>query len=731
MILVSLMNYISVKQAAEKWNMSSRRVQTLCSQNRIEGAQRVGNVWTIPESAEKPDDARLKQNKEKKLENQSIKIERIWAMPNSHTFEIKPIADLIESELTDGTWIDPFANRNKYANITNDLSDEFDTDYHMDALDFMKMFDNESIDGVLYDPPYSPRQVSECYNNVGYNVTWHTTKASFWGNHKKEISRITKVGGKVITFGWNSGGIGAKYGFTIQRILLVPHGGWHNDTICTVEVKTHHVDLNSEKEKNKITMDNKARNLNDEQLIQMLRELPDDYWDFKNSDTQEYTHGLHSYPAVMVCPISRNIIRIMKKIKNVDALFDPFAGSGTVLVEGKIAGIKKVSGNDINPLALFLEKVKTTNIDISILQNEASILIKNINDSYNRYKNEIDSANEYISNVLNFDLTTKDGWGIDAHNILTKYCIDNHIDLQVPDFKNIGYWFKPKVILLLQIIKNEIEKTSGAVKDFLYISFSEIIRLVSNRRNGEFKMFRMKPEKVAKFEPDVIKEFEKQVNKNISNMNDFNEVCLENGTTSEVRIFSNNATLLNDVEDEAYDLIITSPPYGDSKTTVAYGEYSKLSLQWMNITDLTEKEIVGIDKNLLGGKKYRSGFEYNLNSITLRDSLEKIMNVDMERAGDVFSFYSELDASIAAISRKTKKDGYQFWVVGNRTVKNELLLTDKIIEELADSHDLDYVYTIDRNIVNKVMPSLNSPTNEAGQKVTKMTNEHIVILRKR
>lgn len=88
-------------------------------------------------------------------------------------------------------------------------------------------------------PPYSPRQVSECYNHVGYNITQDSTKASFWSNHKKEISRIVKIGGKVITFGWNSGGIGHKYGFEKQRVLLVPHGGWHNDTICTVELKTH------------------------------------------------------------------------------------------------------------------------------------------------------------------------------------------------------------------------------------------------------------------------------------------------------------------------------------------------------------------------------------------------------------------------------------------------------------------------------------------------------------
>ena len=177
-----------------------------------------------------------------------IRIERIWSMPNKNTFEIPPIKKLLSEEVDLGKyWIDPFANRNKIASVTNDLNEEFDTDYHMYALDFLRMFDDESVDGVLYDPPYSPRQVSECYNDVGYNVTWDTTKASFWGNHKREISRIVKIGGKVIIFGWNSGGIGYKYGFEIERILLVPHGGWHNDTICTVEVKTHEGEFRKKK----------------------------------------------------------------------------------------------------------------------------------------------------------------------------------------------------------------------------------------------------------------------------------------------------------------------------------------------------------------------------------------------------------------------------------------------------------------------------------------------------
>lgn len=731
------MNYLSVAQIAEKWEMTSRRVQVLCNQGRINGAQKVGNVWTIPETAEKPIDGRKKvTNINPPKLNNDIFMERVWAMPNKNTFEIKPIKALIEEELTDGLWIDPFANRNKLATVTNDLNKEFDTDYHLDALDFMKMFNDNSVDGVLYDPPYSPRQVSECYNNVGFNVTWDTTKASFWGNHKREISRIVKIGGKVITFGWNSGGIGNKYGFEIERILLVPHGGWHNDTICTVEVKTNDGEVLTQKrndEMNSITLfDMDSQVEEDKKLISILESLPEHFWDFKNDDVREYTHGIHNYPAMMVCPISRSIIKIMKEVKDVDSLLDPFMGSGTVLVEGMLADIKKIYGSDINSFAVYLSTVKTNRLDISGLQREVNELYERILDKYSQYNIQIDESDEIIRYKYNLDLTAKDGWGKEAHIYLKNYVKDNQLDIEIPVFKNIGYWFKPKVILLLSLIKKEINKiTDKKIKEFIFVAFSETIRFVSNRRNGEFKMFRMKANKVDEFNPDVIKEFTTILDRNIEKMNSFNEACEEKDIKTNVCISNDSATSLSYIPDESIDLVITSPPYGDSRTTVAYGEYSRLSLQWLGLFNLSEKEIMGIDKSLMGGVKFRNGFEYNIPSKTLRKSLETIKDADLERAGDVFSFYSDLMESIKAIAQKTKKGGYQFWVVGNRTVKGELLLTDQIISEIAQTFKLQHIYTIDRNIINKVMPSQNSPTNETGKKASTMTNEHIVVLRKK
>lgn len=169
-----------------------------------------------------------------------MKIDRKWAMPNKDTFSIKPIGELVDRYCTDKVIIcDPFSNgkRRTIKTITNDLDEDKESDHHLDALKFLKLMKTDSFHVVLFDPPYSPRQVSEVYKKLGHSVNMQTTQSSYWGNMKKEISRILREGGICITCGWNSGGIGKGLGMEIEEILMVAHGGWHNDTIVTVERK--------------------------------------------------------------------------------------------------------------------------------------------------------------------------------------------------------------------------------------------------------------------------------------------------------------------------------------------------------------------------------------------------------------------------------------------------------------------------------------------------------------
>lgn len=168
-----------------------------------------------------------------------MQIYRTWAMPNKNTFSISSIEYLLkkEREVVKGLWIDPFAGSSKVADVTNDINPDMDTNFHLDALDFLKSFDDESVAVGLYDPPYSVRQVSECYHKYGYEVTQETTRSSWYTKHKEQFKRIIRPNGKVISFGWNSNGIGGD-DFEKQYIMLVAHGGVHHDTIITVERKS-------------------------------------------------------------------------------------------------------------------------------------------------------------------------------------------------------------------------------------------------------------------------------------------------------------------------------------------------------------------------------------------------------------------------------------------------------------------------------------------------------------
>ncbi len=168
---------------------------------------------------------------------ETIVIRRCWAMPNRLTFKIKPIKELIEKYIA-GAVVDPFANNSKYGTITNDLNPEYNTDYNLDALTFLKILNDEVADVVLFDPPYSISQAAECYKSYGkMKLEKNVANMGYWGDCKNEVARITKTGGVVVICGWSSNGIGINRGFKMQEILLVAHGGSKNDTIITVERK--------------------------------------------------------------------------------------------------------------------------------------------------------------------------------------------------------------------------------------------------------------------------------------------------------------------------------------------------------------------------------------------------------------------------------------------------------------------------------------------------------------
>jgi len=157
-------------------------------------------------------------------------------MPNKWTFTIKPIAGLLARYVGDGKWwVDPFAGENSPAEITNDINEAMPSTYHDRAIDFPLRLNGEYA-GILFDPPYSLRQVKECYTENGLDLNYEET-ITYFSKLKALLSPSIKAGGLALCFGWNSCGFGKVNGFELLEILLVCHGRDHNDTIVTVERK--------------------------------------------------------------------------------------------------------------------------------------------------------------------------------------------------------------------------------------------------------------------------------------------------------------------------------------------------------------------------------------------------------------------------------------------------------------------------------------------------------------
>ncbi len=169
-----------------------------------------------------------------------MKINYAWSMPNYQTFKIKPVADFLKSECVPYNKIilDPFANRkHRFATFTNDLDSTKETHFNLDAKKFLNLYADNTIDIILFDPPYSLRQLKECYNSIGQSLTQHDTTL-FFTEIKDLIAQKLAPGGICYSFGWSSVGLGKSRGFIKSELLLICHGGNHNDTIVLKEIKT-------------------------------------------------------------------------------------------------------------------------------------------------------------------------------------------------------------------------------------------------------------------------------------------------------------------------------------------------------------------------------------------------------------------------------------------------------------------------------------------------------------
>lgn len=406
-----------------------------------------------------------------------------------------------------------------------------------------------------------------------------------------------------------------------------------------------------------------------------------DDWTFNGSSTRDYTHAYHDYPARMIPQVARKLIHLYGRSAKV--LYDPYCGTGSSLVEGLIEGLDVV-GTDINPLARLIAGAKT---DYSLNSSDLS-------EEIGTFQNAIYSKER-----------------------------KSH----VPDIRNIDFWFKDEVVEPLGKIRYYIDEIQDMhIQRFFQIAFSETVRESSNTRKGEFKLFRYASEKLQTHSPNPYSIMISKLGRNLKGYMQFDEIMnkMEKKPKSKILGFNSVSEIPNkEMPANSVDIVVTSPPYGDSHTTVAYGQYSRLSSEWLS---LIKKE--NIDSTLMGGNKIQKLPDFP--SDLLNAAVAQIFDKNPKRALEVASFYSDLLSSIENVSKLLSKEGYVCYVVGNRTVNSILLPTSEAIKDFFEFCGLKYIMTHIRKIPNKRMPARNSPTNVAGKTSSTMLNEHIVVMRK-
>ena len=411
-------------------------------------------------------------------------------------------------------------------------------------------------------------------------------------------------------------------------------------------------------------------------------------WDFRKEDTKEFTHCFHIYPAMMIPQVARGLIELYGK--EGDLLFDPYCGSGTSLVEGRLAGMN-VYGTDLNPTARLIARAKAINYDIGSLRKDLS-----------KFTKELDKE---LESIVTLD-------GFEAPENVT--------------FERLQDWFPIKSIAeVSHCIRKASKIKNSDNKNFILIALSECLRLVSFQRNGEFKLYRIKADQRESHYVELHKLLIKRLERNMEGLEKYLDAIDE--TTKEVGVFDFNTVTTNGEEfmSQKPNIVVTSPPYGDSGTTVAYAQFSWLTNVWLGL----DKQPPGaLDRSLMGGRK--EGVE-TFGFKPMDDALSEILMKMKKGREKLCTFTENTRDSMKNVASIVESGGHVCYVVGNRTVKGTQLPTDQFTAWVFENAGFEYVATYLRDIPNKRMPSKNSPTNKAGKKVSTMHKEYLVVLRKK
>jgi hypothetical protein len=416
----------------------------------------------------------------------------------------------------------------------------------------------------------------------------------------------------------------------------------------------------------------------------------------ENYSRSDFARSILNYPAMMVPSVQEPIIEALSYALNKNvSLMDPFMGASNTLVTGMKYGMN-VFGQDINPLSILLSQVKT---------------------SFYQKEELIDAEKRVISSIN-----------------------DDNSDVIEISFINIDKWFTKDIQIELSKVYRAIRREPNIkTRKFFWVVLAETIRLTSNDRTSTFKMHMRPIEEINSRQISAIKTFTSVSKKNIKNISDYISVLIQNGHIKMEKYVKNIDVVWGDTNSEiktkkTFNLLVTSPPYGDNQTTVTYGQFSYLPLQWIPVEDIDDsiaidylKTAQSIDNKSLGGQVKESIKEIEERvfekSKTLKKFVTQFNDTERKKAEKVTRFINDLDNSIDKMLPRMRKNSFLVWTIGNRNVNKQVVQNDLILKELFTHKGVSLFTDLEREILSKRMPGRNNFSNM-------MSKEKIIIFKK-
>lgn len=428
--------------------------------------------------------------------------------------------------------------------------------------------------------------------------------------------------------------------------------------------------------------------------LESLTAADKDYWSFKGNSRREYGHGMFQYPAMMVPQVVEAILEQACSVHpDIERVGDPFSGSGTIMTESMIRGLA-FSGTDINPLAVLICRVKSGPFFIDALKDKAEELVAGI---------AADSR-----------------WAVEA------------------DFPNRDKWFDREVQIALSKLRRAIRKEGAPwARRFFWVALAETARTTSNSRTSTFKLHIRTQEDMCGRCLDPVGTFKKTLARNLRHYEELATrlsesdqlVCGRYQRTLEVSLAD-----VRKVKGKAnLDIVVTSPPYGDNATTVPYGQYSYLPLQWVDLQDIDDDidddclaSTHEIDTRSLGGSnrvKKEEADHIGDRSAAFRNYIKRLDGQPRDRALRVTAFFRDLDGCLDPILKGLRPGGLMVWTLGNRKVGGTRVPLDRILADLLQSRHATLLCTLARRISSKRMAPKNNIADT-------MSSEAMLVMRK-